>query len=273
MNSDFDRDGFVILKQIISKSLLDNFHSGLAYLIRNACEAEGVTSTEPFHQAFIELDKKNHYQIHLIYNILRKSNLIAEIINDKKIVQAVKKFMGLSVEQSYYNTYHVCRMDPPNDSTYLLKWHQESYSTIPHTNSLQLWAPLVDRNSAENGSIDVLRGSHMLKEVPHFLERLSENYVSYSIKTSSIRNYEHCEKVTIDAEPGDVVLFSPYLIHKSNHNQSNKVRYSLTSHYVDPHDPNFELLDDNELIRKNRLRCENANDFYELIRQEKQVYY
>ena len=72
---------------------------------------------------------------------------------------------------SVYNMYHIVRLDAPSDARFLYKWHQESYYTIPDANSLQVWAPLVEKSTKENGTVEVLVGSHE-KEIQHRIERV-----------------------------------------------------------------------------------------------------
>ena len=135
-----------------------------------------------------------------------------------------------------------------------------------------MWCPLINRNDEKNGSIDILVGSHK-KEIPHYLERLSDNYLSYSIPESSIENFNDYNKITVGMDPGDVLLFHPNLIHRSNNNYSSNVRYSLTTHFIDPKDENFKLISDDEIVRINRKRCVNAKDFLDEIDKENLTYY
>jgi ectoine hydroxylase-related dioxygenase (phytanoyl-CoA dioxygenase family) len=272
MLNKYKENGFVILKSAIIDNNLKYFNEGFELLLKKECNDLGKTFSDYYNDGFMWLDKNNHSQIHKIYNILRNSDILSRIVFQENILSAIKVLMGKKDTESLYKTYHICRMDPPKDTTFLLNWHQESYSTIPHTNSIQMWCPLINRNDEKNGSIDILVGSHK-KEIPHYLERLSDNYLSYSIPEKCIENFHDYNKITVGINPGDVLLFHPNLIHRSNNNYSSNVRYSLTTHFIDPHDKNFKLISDDEIIRLNRKRCVNAHDFLDEIEKDKLTYY
>jgi ectoine hydroxylase len=132
---------------------------------------------------------------------------------------------------------------------------------------------MVNSNNKENGSIDVLVGSHREGVIPHYLEETEGGYNTLHIRENQISDIDKYVKVTVDLKPGDVLLFHPNLVHKSNMNHSDRVRYTLTAHFLDPLDENFKLLSYNEIIRLNRTRCINADECQDLINQEKQTNY
>ena len=271
MLNKYKENGFIILKSVITDNNLKHFNEGLELLLKKECNDLGKTFSDYYNDGFMWLDKNNHDKIHNIYNVLRNSDLLSRISFQENILSSIKVLMGKKDNESLYKMYHICRMDPPKDAKFLLNWHQESYSTIPHTNSIQMWCPLINRNDKKNGSIDVLVGSHK-KEIPHYLERLTDDdYLSYSLPESSIENFHDFNKITVEINPGDVLLFHPNLIHKSNNNYSSNVRYTLTTHFIDPHDENFQLISANEAIKLNRKRCVNAKDFLDDIEKEKRT--
>ncbi len=273
MLNDYKENGFVILKSAISDDNLKNFNEGLEFLLKKECNDLGKTFSDYYNDGFMWLDKNNHDKIHKIYNTLRNSDLLGRISFQKDILSYIKVLMGMNDIGPLYKMYNVCRMDPPNDATFLLNWHQESYSTIPHTSSIQMWCPLINRNDKHNGSIEVLVGSHK-KEIPHYLVRLTDDdYLSYYLPESSIENFHDFNKITVEINPGDVLLFHPNLIHKSNNNNSRNVRYTLTTHFIDPNDENFKLISIAEAIKLNRKRCINAKDFIDDIEKEKLIDY
>ncbi len=267
---EYKKNGFIIV-DINDNSLLENFNKGLRYLLNDACNRNSMKNDDIFHKAFIELDRINHDEIHFIYNVIRNSNITSNIVNDKLIEKSIKTLFNIE-ESPYYVMYNVCRMDPPSDKKYILPWHQESFSTIPEVQSVQLWAPLIGSNNAENGSIDILVGSHVGGVIPHYLKQSEDgDYTTFFLKNDQI-NINKYKKITVDMSPGQALLFHPNLIHKSNTNNSNRVRYSLTAHILNPLDKSFKLMSYNEIIRLNRKRSINSDEFSDLIEQEDQTY-
>lgn len=272
MLEEFNENGFVVV-DIEETVFIKQFNEGLGSLLQSALKKHNLSCDDIFNEGFIKLDEVDHYEIHKIYNILRNSNILSSLVNSNSISSAIKTLLDLDEDQPFYNMYNICRMDPPGDEKFILNWHQETYSTIPDTKSLQLWAPMINPNNEENGSIDVLVGSHKEGVIKHYLEETKDGYVSFKLKESQISDIAKYERITVDLKPGQFLLFHPNLIHKSNFNKGSKVRYSLVSHLINPFDENFDILSNNEIIRLNRKRCINAENFEDLINQEKQTYY
>jgi ectoine hydroxylase-related dioxygenase (phytanoyl-CoA dioxygenase family) len=67
-------------------------------------------------------------------------------------------------------------------------------------------------------------------------------------------------EVFIESRPGDMLLFHPYLIHRSNINTSDKVRYSLVATYVNPMDERFKLSPLPQMVSYHSARCVNSGD-------------
>lgn len=256
LKEEYERNGIIILKNFLQKDLINNFKNEIEQYAEYLCNKHDIFSNDYLNDGLIKLDKKDHSQIHLIYNVIRNSTSLNQIVYNHKVVKIIKHL--LEVEHSLYVKYHIVRIDPPKDERFLYKWHQESFYSIPNTPSIQLWAPLVNSNNKKNGTIDVLVGSHK-KELPHYIEKVPDGHIQLYIKDEDIkRNYT---LLKAEVSPSDIVLFHPYLIHKSNSNLSEKIRYSIVSHYINPENDNF-YLEENLFIDINRQRCENYDNFF-----------
>lgn len=155
-------------------------------------------------------------------------------------------------------------MDSYEFQNFLWPWHQESV-VAPDAEAVHLWMPAIGRNHLVNGSITVLKGSHIEGELKCYeLERI-DGYIVHKISDVEMEiRKQRYENVVIDISPGDVLLFHHNLMHTSNLNKSKKVRYSIICNYVNPYDEKFEIIDEVELIKKGRgSKCVNAADFVE----------
>ncbi|MGH8120972.1 MAG: phytanoyl-CoA dioxygenase family protein, partial [Gammaproteobacteria bacterium] len=119
--------------------------------------------------------------------------------------------------------------------------------------------PLVERNGAENGSMDVLVGSHKDGEFPHYICE-KDSYSSLYIPEDHI-DFSRYARMTVELEPGYMLLLNPNLVHKSNFNNSTRVRYSLTVHIKNPMDANFELISKEERFKLSRMKAVNYNEY------------
>lgn len=256
LKEEYEKNGIVILKNFLHDDLTNNFKVEIEQYAKYLCNKHNIFSNDYLNDGLIQLDKKDHSQIHLLYNVIRDSTSLNQIVYNKEIIKTIKYL--LNIEYTAYVKYHIVRIDPPKDERFLYKWHQESFYSIPNTPSIQLWAPLINCNNEENGTIDVLLGSHK-EELPHYIEKVPNGHTQLFIKDEDIKK-QH-EFLKAELSPSDIVLFHPYLIHKSNSNFSEKIRYSLVSHYVNPQNDNF-YLEENHFIDINRQKCENYDSFF-----------
>ncbi len=271
--NDYEKNGFIILKNFISEDKVHAFQNGLESLLQLHCKRNNVKTNDYFSDGYIQLRNKDSKITQNIYNTIRHSNIISSITSDLQLINYVKLLLNMKEENIVYTMYNICRMDMPNDQKFLLRYHQEAFSTIPFTNSLQLWAPIIERNCTNNGSIDVLVGSHKLGEIDHFIEKISDVHLSSYLKESSISNISSFEKITVELDPTDILLFSPYLIHKSNANIGGRVRYSLVTHYIDSTDNMFNPVDYSQVGLLNMKRCINANEYHDELLKQGQLRY
>jgi ectoine hydroxylase-related dioxygenase (phytanoyl-CoA dioxygenase family) len=270
--NEFHEKGYIHIGGEIADEVA-GFENEVSTLIKNYCKKIGyIPKDENYFQDGIKrLDRINHAFIHQIYNTIRFSDSIAKLTCSETIRHNVKEVLGLSESDPLFVMYSVCRIDPPDDEKFTLDWHQESFSSLRNVPSAQLWAPVVARNDKSNGSIDVLEYSPRHGELDHHLID-NDEYLSLSIKDTSIRDIEkRCRRETIELDPGSAILFHPHLVHKSNHNYSENVRYTVVAHYMDPLNENFEFKAYDELIRDNRRRAKNYSSFQHTIENSKQI--
>ena len=122
-------------------------------------------------------------------------------------------------------------------------WHQDGgYTHFVHTDDsvredavedlrmLNVWSPLVPTRE-ENGCMQFVPGTHKLGVVPHVSRR-------YYLEIVDPRYTPLFEKaVSIELDPGDVVLFSNLLFHQGLPNRSRTVRWNLDWRYQDARQP------------------------------------
>jgi len=257
----YNKQGFIVQKDFFTVDEINQFNIKLTKIIDFFLVKNNLSSSNPLHNGFMQLDKLDHKNIHIIYNIIRNSDALSYLTSSQKVFNTIRNLLGNEEDTPLYNMYHISRMDPPSDIRFLYKWHQESFYTIPNTNSVQLWAPLIEKSTKENGTIDVLVGSHK-KEIQHRIEKVPDGHEQKYIKDEDIK--DKFELLKVELNPRDALFFHPYLIHKSNHNIGNKVRYSLVSHYLDPLSVDYHTdITDLSFGEHHRKRCINYKEYKE----------
>lgn len=267
-------DGYVVLRDFFPKKALERFKNSLSGHILNQLHKHQLGNIkDPLNSGLIELndirkDKSKLDSVQIIYNTVRKLPELFELISDEKLLKIIKKLSGLETINPNLSPYiweAFCRIDPPKDGTFDLKWHQESYFTLPNSNSVQLWAPIVnDINLDETGTISAIKKSHLNGEISHSIMRHNDNYISESIKDEKIR-YDSSSEEIFSLKVGDVLLFHENLIHKTINNKGSKVRYTMIANYSNPCKSNFKFMNEEEVIAYHKLRTDNAGDFPKYI--------
>ena len=270
IEKNFKRDGYVVLRDFLPKLPLDNFKNSIKGHIQNQLLKHGLENEkDPLNNGLVELnkirkDKSKLDSIQIIYNTIRKLPELFELITNEELIKIVKKLSGLqqiNQNASPYIWEAFCRIDPPQDGTFDLKWHQESYFTLPNSNSVQLWAPIVNNiNLEETGTISAITKSHEIGEVSHSIIRHNDNYISESIKPNKIEKFMDQNEI-FSLNVGDVLLFHEHLIHRTINNQGSKVRYTMIANYSNPCLTNFKFMNEEQVVAYHKLRTDNAKDF------------
>lgn len=120
----------------------------------------------------------------------------------------------------------------PDQEETVLPWHQDLEFLMSEqagsTLVLNFWIPLV-KATAENGCLQMMRGSHRLDLLPHDLRvSVPGNRETIGITDADLPD---CEVVTGELEVGDVLITSERLLHRSIPNRSDTVRWSVDTRY------------------------------------------
>lgn len=115
-------------------------------------------------------------------------------------------------------------------------YHQDSRFRRPASayrdmyNSVVQTSLSIDANTVENGCLTFIESSHLQGEINYHTDKsiFQENI---SDQVLSELSFDKLPKVKMVTEPGDLILWNPYLLHGSNHNISSGDRRSYTNAY------------------------------------------
>jgi hypothetical protein len=222
---DFQRDGFVLLRNVF----FDEARSTLEHDIRTVGNEFFGTTPVPF-------DLKNYQPKHTLhrgefYNLLRYVPSLCALSGCQEILN-MSRALGLRVP--FVMKASNIRMDLPDEDEFLFHWHQDITYLLGSLNSITYWFPLTPVNKS-NSTIEVIPGSHRSGIVPFDYtgsEALQKNKI---MSPKDIRLHEEpCEpSIFIEAEPGDVVIFSQHLLHRSTPNRSSLSRWTVQVRHAD----------------------------------------
>ena len=114
----------------------------------------------------------------------------------------------------------------PQDDRLTYSWHQEC-NYIPGFKYLyNAWIPLFNKSTKSNGTMSFLCGTHQRGKLNYTVVQKSNGYCDLitDVKDIDVPSLEyHCY-----ANPGDAFIFDQNLIHRSNYNAGDTVRFSIT---------------------------------------------
>ena len=235
--TDYNKNGYAILRNIVPPPRIDALLENIYKLYRKYStdyefdESEDPWKSEMFHKKLIEFRKKDPKLFGAIYDSLKTSLTLTQLVSDDVIVNNVAKF--LNVDPSDVSISEpMCRLDVPNDKRNALEWHQER-SFFPQNrdglHSLVCWIPLTSVTE-EMGAIHIspesLAGGLITPAQNEKKSELSTRQIS--VPEEHVKKYED---LVVPVDVGDVVFFNMLLYHRSGVNISDKVRFAVQSRF------------------------------------------
>ena len=235
--NDYSKNGYAILKNIVPYTRIDALLENIYKLYRKYStdseldEAEDPWKSEIFHKKLIEFRKKEPKLFGAIYDSLKTSLTLTQLVSDDKIVDNVAKFLNVKPSDISISE-PMCRLDVPNDKRNALEWHQER-SFFPQnrdgSHSLVCWIPLTNVTE-EMGTIHISPESHKGGLIiPERNEKKNGSSTrQISVPEEHIKKYED---LTVPVDVGDVVFLNMLLFHRSGVNISDKIRFAVQARF------------------------------------------
>ena len=234
----YTKNGFAIVKNIVPaqriNSLLENIFNLFCKYSTDCQELKNMEkpwNTELFHKKLIEFRQKDPESFGAIYDSLKTSLTLTQLITDNKVVDFVAKFLKIKPSDLSISE-PMCRLDVPNDKRNTLDWHQER-SFFPQNrnglNGLVCWIPLTDITE-EMGPIHISPRSHAEGQLK--LSNRTKKNTSYTTQIPVPEEFvSKYEDLAVRANAGDAVFFNMLLFHRSGQNISNKVRLATQGRF------------------------------------------
>jgi phytanoyl-CoA hydroxylase len=241
----FHANGFLILDDFFNNKEISDFQHALRQLIRasflRAKEKNESLCIEDyddieFHQGLMALEAIDHFFVADIYDSLAQTSAFKRLISKEETSDAINELMGKPLDSPLYTYTCRCRIDPPKDNRRTYGWHQEVFYSIPESDFLQTWAPLVIPTNEGNGTIEVCVGSHKEGIAKQTWNSIDGRATQIIVDDMVSQKYEQRR---IDMTVGQMMIFDYRLFHQSGNNTSREVRYSLVGMYHDATKPSF----------------------------------
>lgn len=209
----FEEEGCSIERGLLVPADLNDIESDILAQIR----AQIPDATDIQDPRWVQLAQDSPEVVTAVYDALRDNPHLVSLGQNPKITDQVKSVLDQPV------LYHKVplRIDVPFENKELAFWHQDDFYVGGNARELTVWIPLQD-TFAHTGALSVMKGSHANGAIPHV----------YPIGKKTIPTGIFDAPINIaEMDYGDALFFSSFLVHSSNLNVSDKIRYSIQLRY------------------------------------------
>ncbi|MDN5249897.1 phytanoyl-CoA dioxygenase family protein [Betaproteobacteria bacterium LSUCC0117] len=225
--------GWVLVKNLFPRKATDEFkNSAEALLLAFLRKAGGDTKIDKHDVldfGYPWLKKMNPQIASQFYDALWGTSSFIRLTALSDFTEIIASLLNID-ESQIYSPLLRCRLDPPMDQSRTYGWHQEIFYTIPNSNYLQTWAPLVNDIPTSVGALHVLDRSHRGGIAKQSWNEVEGKPLQILVDQEIVRKYED---IVIETEVGDMLFFDKHTIHASGSNTSKKTRYSFVGMYHD----------------------------------------
>lgn len=214
-NKEYKKNGFTILKRIISKKMIGEIHKDIENVKRKVVRL----NQKNFH-------KTNDGKFNTIHNIDKfyKKGKLFGLVKNKKIIKTLKSILGNKLKLRNLEFFL-----KPAKTGMPSPYHQDNYYwNIQNAEAVNVWIAFTLSNK-RNGGLCYLKGSHKLGTVKHDISYMKGSSQRIPLETLKNLNYKRCYP---NLKPGDCIIHHPEVIHGSEKNNSNRDRVGVVLSFM-----------------------------------------
>lgn len=223
-------DGFFILRGVVPADVCERMSAAVIDLFTQAenngrsfsghhLGDSGVIAVE--EAARVDSDHATEQRMSKLFNLHRKEPFRSFAMHPE-VLNAMHAILGPDV--SVFNSQYIFK----NPGVWGQPWHQDSlYYRFDRMPQVGVWLA-TSRATIENGCLFVAPGSHLEpihEHVPDARPGANFGYVE-------VVDHDFSNAAPVLMEPGDILVFHSFLMHKSNDNTSDARRSALVYHYA-----------------------------------------
>ncbi len=215
----FEKEGFVVIKNFFSKSEIRHFENTLFAVYSKHLKTN--VNKKNIHKIVSEKEMKGYFS--LLYKCY---NNYKNTIPFKKAAKKLSLFSKKIYEKRFKYLNSGMAIGIKNSKRTAYNWHQEHAYYKNIRNTLHYQFPIITPTSKKNGTMSVLSASHKLG---HIKKVKNIKFSNESINTFLPKNIKKIQKKFkekfIVMKLRDVCLFDEDIIHKTNKNIINQIRF------------------------------------------------
>ncbi|TWU24115.1 Phytanoyl-CoA dioxygenase (PhyH) [Novipirellula galeiformis] len=220
----YERDGFLVLEQVIDSAAIDDIRHAIATLIAN-----DSLPGENLFDACIRLNREDDKALHNVYKVSHQTaamNRLRERCREL-VTSLIPQDSGVLIDVDSHIIFCI-----PDSTRLTWGWHQESTYDVFDGKGINFCLPIFERATRENGSMSVLSGSHTKGKLPFIKMKNHENGATTLVPQGIEALEREFTEVLFEADPGDLVMFDRHLIHRSNSNRSPRPRVTAVIRFM-----------------------------------------
>lgn len=234
-NNFFNKNGYLIIDHLFAEEDISSFKDTLIEIIRYQIikakkinnQFPNIKKGEELSIGIENLEKVNHDYIADISDYLISLPETLRLLSNPNIKLVVNQLLKCNLNEPVYLTNHNPVLVLPNEKPgtgYTHSWHKDTFYTLPHSEYIQIWSPLIHPSTIKNGTLRICPGSH--KNFWKGQESLNDvpNRHRYRVSEIELKKYD---KVDIELKLGQAVFFHSGLAHSSGLNVSKYARFAL----------------------------------------------
>ncbi len=225
----FAEEGYVVVPGILDRLQIDR------YLLRASEIANGdvpessrnrLVKDIQFAKGHLPMPEDPEHALWKILNPDRFDPIMAECLRLPSVLDAVSSLIGDDLLAFLLMFIY----KPPGVEEAIHPFHQDAayFMFEPLDLCLGVWIPL-DPVSEENGSLQVVPRSHQ-SEVKKHLVKEGFNFGAFAAEGTEDNEDYRSRAITMEMNPGDCLLFSTRLLHRSGPNRTRNHRRVITLH-------------------------------------------
>ncbi len=222
----YKRDGYAIIRRLISSAEVANLAAAC-----DAAHAEGLAHGRSYRHGNLHY-RLDHGEVRMVQWAVRRHAALDVLRIDPRIGRLLDPFLGGDIKQ-IINQVHWKTPGGRGDFAF----HQDSRFRKPVQAYRNLGASYVqtglaiDPHNPLSGGLQFLPGSHLHGDLGLALDAaVMENRPQEEQLLAA--GLDPSKLITLDIEPGDFVLWSPYLVHGSATNHAGHYRRFYINGYV-----------------------------------------
>ena len=224
----FHKDGFIVLRNFVDAKYCDDILAVAKRHLDDKIEPIETeigygTRTKEYRTSVTDYGshtQEEHVIVRRLRQVYERDVLFKAWMEDEKIRPILEQILDDDVvlTTAHHNSI-MTKMPFYSTDT---RWHQDRrYWRYSDDNLVSVWLAL-DNETSENGVLEFIPGSHMMKFSPEQFDNKE-----YFCETSALNKGIVSKEISTDLAKGDVVIFHALLLHRANKNSTKRPKISF----------------------------------------------